>query len=272
MEARKLVVQVAAVCPFAMVLGMGATVRHATTAHSTLQYSDAQNQRIEAYSPLMTRASWSSAKSQTVERYAKLWVAEGKGGNLEALPPAFQEDLEEDNPRSQILQTWTYLVEHLGTVMRSNLRAHNTSAATLDAAQIIRVSEILRYSDFDALRTATDATQRAITTLTPHLKQADRDSRFELVTAIRDSRRARSKLPAMYKIFQANYEDYLFRRIGFGQQAGEESSKAEVGPNNSDDPESGLSPQEIERRYVHAIRAETSLKAVEAKALSLAKS
>src|SRR5579872_746489 len=136
MEARKLVVQVAAICPFALVLGMGATVRHPVAAHTTLEYSEAQNERVEAYSSVMSMANQVLKPSPAADRYADMWIQLGRQTKLQALTPAFQEDTEEENPRSQIVQTWEMLLERLNTSIQRNAHAHKVEFVVKEVREL----------------------------------------------------------------------------------------------------------------------------------------
>jgi hypothetical protein len=269
MEARKLAVQLAAVCPFALVLGMGVSFRHSPLAHSTLQYSPAQNERVEAYSTLMLHSSLSGQRPPAIENYADTWIRLARHDGLQALTPAFQEDLEEENPRSQIIQTWTILMQRMTCNVRQDLKLHHLTAAVREATRVLRFGEILKYSDFDTLNIADTNSTRALTLIQPVLPFASQREKQNLHSAVQAEDRGRAKLPEMYKVLRSNYEDYVFRRDGVGQQIGDEPAKIANGTGAGDDAELEMTAQQLQRHYVMAVRRQVDLRNAGFKALGL---
>jgi hypothetical protein len=268
MEARKLVVQVAAVCPFALVLGMGMSFRHPASAHATLQYSDAQNERVEAYSRLMLHTQVANKNPRLIKEISDAWIGESTKTKLQALTPAFQEDSEDENPRSQVIQLWTVLLEGLTRLTRKDVKAHNATATIQDATRVLRLAEILKYSDFETVRMAEASSTRVLSLVGQVKQRTSKQDRIALVFAIDTANHNRRKLPELYRLLKTNYEDFVFRHIGISQQVADDGTSNENGLRDAMDQEIGVSSQQLQRRYVTALDFEVRLRSTGLDALN----
>ena len=252
MEARKLATQMVAICPFAMLLGMGYSARQPVPGHTILKYSDAQNARLQAYRPIVAAAPSAGSEMRTIRRHADLWIRLAPRERLQALTPAFQEDMSEDNARAEIIGQWRCLEGQLNHEMRRELVDGHLLHAVEDGVRIIRLSEILKYSDFDTMHFASIVTTRTVSLIGPLLGKAPKRDRLDFNAAAGAVNGNRGKLIYMYKVIKANYEDYVVRRIGFGRELGPDATGA------GDDEGSALSMStgSLQRAYVSAIRDE----------------
>src|SRR5579863_2889930 len=151
MEARKLAMQMVAICPFAMILGIGYSARRPVPNHRTLKYSEVQDARIVAYRQLVIGAPSPSSSYPVVRRHADLWIRTAVTKGLQPLMPAFQEDLTEDNARCEILGQWRWVGARLNHEMRKELESKDFAAAVEDGVRVLQLGEILKYSDFDSM-------------------------------------------------------------------------------------------------------------------------
>src|SRR5579862_3768217 len=140
MEARKFATQMAAICPFAVVIGMGYTVRKPVPGHHVLQYSEAQNARLAAYRSLALDEFQSDESAVLTRRRVDQWIRLAKTQNLQALTPAYEEDLSEDNARSDIITRWRLLQQRLNHSMRNELEDGQVALAVEDGTRLIRLN------------------------------------------------------------------------------------------------------------------------------------
>jgi hypothetical protein len=256
MEARKLAGQMAAICPFALLLGMGYSARQPVLGRPTLQYTDVENARLQAYSPIVNDRLPEGANAELIRRHADTWIRTAALQHLQALTPAYQEDMSEDNARSEIIGDWRSLVGQLNIFMRREVINGDAAAAVQDGTRLLRVCEILKYSDFNAFHLAIGNTSRAITLLGPMLVSASKVDQDNFKAAASTINLNRGKLPAMYRVIKANYEDYLVRRIGFGREVG-----VDMAALSDDEADAfGLSTGSLQRVYVIAVRDEAKLR------------
>ncbi|HLK14570.1 MAG TPA: hypothetical protein VKT78_07170 [Fimbriimonadaceae bacterium] len=256
MEARKLAGQMAAICPFALLIGMGYSARQQAFGQPILQYSEAQNRRLEAYRPIVSEALPPTSDATQIRHYADVWIHTADMNKLQALTPAYQEDMTEENARAEIISDWRWAVQSLNHFMRRELLEHEDSLAVEDATRLIRVCEIIKYSDFTTLRIANSNSSHAIPLIAPRLSGVSKADSEAFKAAAAATGANHSKLPAMYKVIKANYEDYQVRRITFGREAGTDM------PSSPDDDITGywLSNSNLQRVYVLAVRDEAKLR------------
>ncbi|MHB8636501.1 MAG: hypothetical protein ACYC96_08515 [Fimbriimonadaceae bacterium] len=257
MEARKFATQLAAICPFALLLGMGYSARQAVSGFQVLHYSDAQNARIEAYRPVVMNSIPLEADAPMIRRHADRWIHLALVAHLPALTPAYEEDLFEDNARSEIIAEWRWLLLHLNDTMRRELADGQFTLAVQDGTRLVRLDEILKYSDFEALHLATVATTHAVALIGPVLPRVPELDQHNFARAARTVARNREKLPALYRVLEANFEDYQVRRIGFSRALDGESGVAF----DSDTNNLGMDATQLQRAYVLAVRDETTFRA-----------
>lgn len=256
MEARKLATQMMAICPFALVVGMGLTTRSHVPGHSVLQYSEAQNQRLESYCLITRDAPPQWADTEQIRHHADMWIHVSTLENLQALTPAYQEELTEDNARAEVIGKWRTILQQVNHVMRCEGQAGRWDEAVQDGARLIRLTEILKYSDFDTLHTADALAGHAIKFVTPGLDRATSESRDEFGAAAQTIDKNRDRLSAMYKVVRANYADFLVRQVSFSREMGISLTKAP----DEEGPASDSSITNLQSAYVAAIRDEASLR------------
>jgi hypothetical protein len=215
MEARKLAVQVAALCPFALVMGVGVSAR-SPQSRTALGYTEAQNARLADFQPLMSRMPNMSEVHPTqslnaIRGYADEWIKLDSSVHLQALTPAFQEEVGEENARAQVISVWLQSVNLLAGGVHREASCGETKQAVEDYVRLAKFQRILRCSDFSAYDLATAETANAAATLKTVDSRFTPAERRQILTIDNTLRGDHAKLPKLYGVLRGITENYLVR-------------------------------------------------------------
>lgn len=189
MSARKLVYRFMVVAPAIFLAGIGVNARSLSTEFDTIRNDARTDRAILAYVPYMreTEAPLRHDNPADLDRalgISKKWLAAANRGELKALPPIAYEDTSTEGAKSQVFEAKSKVVFRLLSGIEETGKAGNYAKMSECATAAIRMSEILKYSDFISLFNCTTEQRRATDFTKPFLEKLDVKHRSELIRTL----------------------------------------------------------------------------------------
>jgi len=203
-------------CPLLFTGFVGIYSRNYSDEHIVPAGTPAQDAMVLSYTPYVRQANEIFNVAGQPDRAKVLQVAHNweKGisdGKLQPLVPVSFEDSPQEGARSEIFQANSRIVDSLLDDASDRTRAGQYHQAAQEALLATRLSESLKYSDFDSVYAASAEQKRATALLkkmAPRLSPDDKVSlRNDLVAVQADA----PELTTLTRYSRAQYYDYLGR-------------------------------------------------------------
>ena len=168
------------------------------------------------YSPLVKATRDLTANGDNVDRthllaIAQTWDQEVKAGQLSPIRAISFEDSPEVGARGSILRSKSFLVSGLLNDAKSQMLAGNVGVAVDETLLGMRLSESLKYSDFQSVYTASIEEKRATDFLERHVAEMDKDMKARVRSQLGAVSSNFTKLDSLTSDSRIQFYDYMAR-------------------------------------------------------------
>jgi len=153
--------------PAFFVLGLGVHARMFSSHYDIVRDDPHSEAEILAYVPYLRQSKAFVARDPhatvaEARRVAEAWVSGAGKGDLKPLSPVAFEDTSSDGAKSQIFDTKSQIATRLINGIGESARSGNTRRAVQDAVLVVKLADILKYSDFISLFNCAGEQRRAL--------------------------------------------------------------------------------------------------------------
>lgn len=191
MSARKLIYRFMVLAPAIFLAGIGVNARSISTEFDTVCNDARTDRAILAYIPYMRELEapyreHSESDRRRALNTANQWIAAANKGVLMPLAPIAYEDTSTEGAKSQVFEAKANLISRLSTAIGEEIDAGQYNRAAEYTARAMRLSEILKYSDFISLYNCATEQRRQLMTISPYIVKLDSQHKQLLSSAVKD--------------------------------------------------------------------------------------
>lgn len=189
MTARKLVYRLMVFAPAIFLVGIGVHARGISTSYDTLANDHRTEQNILAYIPVLQASepyasSFAKAPIERTKQIARRWIGDAEKGILNPLVPVAYEDTSSEGVKSQIFEAKGRIVRALLRDIEPSMKSGRTEDAAESAVLALKLSNVLKYSDFVSMFNCAAEQRRVMREIEPLVTKLDAKNQAAISEAI----------------------------------------------------------------------------------------